>query len=293
MTESPPFSASLADLAIRAGMVCIAGSGGKTTLMYRLGRMLAARGLGVVCSSTTKIFSPSAEESPLFGVFARMADAPLPPKPFCVTLAASWLDNPAQPAPAAYGAGPSPPPGNPPEILTGSAACPDPSGRGKVRGYEPGAAEAFWRLHRADALLLEADGAAGRPLKAPAPHEPAIPAATGLVIAVLGLAGLGLPLDMNAVWRPEIFAALSGLAPGEAVTPRAAAGVVRHPRGLFQNSPAGCARVLFLNGAETATARAAGIALAQEVLRPPGCPVDGIYMGSARRAEDSACIHPA
>ena len=46
----------------------------------------------------------------------------------------------------------------------------------------------------ADYVLVEADGAKGLPLKAPAEHEPVIPAEAKLVVAVAGLDGLGNPI---------------------------------------------------------------------------------------------------
>ena len=54
----------------------------------------------------------------------------------------------------------------------------------------------------ADAALVEADGARRLPLKAPAEHEPVIPREARLVVAVLGLDGIGKPIA-EAAHRPE------------------------------------------------------------------------------------------
>ena len=54
-------------------------------------------------------------------------------------------------------------------------------------------------------LLVEADGARRLPLKAPAAHEPVIPAWASSVIVVAGLSGLGKPLSTDWVHRPERF----------------------------------------------------------------------------------------
>ena len=74
---------------------------------------------------------------------------------------------------------------------------------GKVYGAPPG--WFGWALDAvdADALLIEADGARGLPLKAPYPHEPVIPPETSLVIPIASLAVLGQPLDDEHVYNPE------------------------------------------------------------------------------------------
>ena len=100
-------------------------------------------------------------------------------------------------------------------------------------------------------LLIEADGARQKTLKAPAEHEPAVPAWVDRVIVVAGLSALGRPLDEATVHRPERFAALSGLRLGDAITADSLVTVLRHPQGGLQGLPAGAERVLFLNQAET------------------------------------------
>src|SRR5215216_6107045 len=59
-------------------------------------------------------------------------------------------------------------------------------------------------------LLIEADGSREKPLKGWAEHEPPIPSFVGLVVHVIGLSGLGKPLNDESVHRPEIFSTLSG-----------------------------------------------------------------------------------
>lgn len=64
-------------------------------------------------------------------------------------------------------------------------------------------------LSEADAVLVEADGAAGRPLKAHRPHEPVIPVCSDLTVCVVGASGLGKPA-IEACHCPELFCALAG-----------------------------------------------------------------------------------
>src|SRR3970282_1668065 len=54
-----------------------------------------------------------------------------------------------------------------------------------------------------DLLALEAHASALRPFRPPAEHEPAVPEAATLVIAVVGADVFGRPLDPACVHRPE------------------------------------------------------------------------------------------
>ena len=283
-------------------MVTIIGSGGKTTLMHSLARAYAAQ-RAVLCTTTTKLWEPLPEECPFCLLPSLPYTQDITTGPLALhfpngtgmcTIASAYAEQPAK-----QGANfPHP-----------QAMLPHGTPRKKIIGYSPEALDIWWPTvqatpacphgpsHAAPApniLLVEADGSAGRPLKAHSPKEPLIPAATQVVIGVVGLWGLGQPLHENTVWRPEIFAGRSGLCLGAPVTPHALAQVITHAHGLFSRSPATARTILFLNGAETP----AGLALAQEVTqevtqimtqattntpqRSPGTPYLTVFAGSAR-----------
>ena len=67
-------------------------------------------------------------------------------------------------------------------------------------------------LREADHVIVEADGAAGRPLKAHRPWEPVIPACTDLTVCLAGASGLGRPVS-EACHCPDLFASLAGITP--------------------------------------------------------------------------------
>ena len=96
-------------------------------------------------------------------------------------------------------------------------------------------------------FLVEADGAARKPLKAPAAHEPVLPEPLGCCVAVVGLDSVGQPLDDGHVHRSALVCAAAGQEPGSPVTPATLACLVEHPEGLFRNCPAGCRRLVFAN----------------------------------------------
>ena len=110
----------------------------------------------------------------------------------------------------------------------------------------------------ADYVLAEADGAAGRPMKAHAPHEPVIPAGADQVICVVGASGFGQPVS-QAAHRPELYARLAGIGPDTPITPAAAAAVLGL-EGLHSR--------VYVNQADTAGRLSAG----RELQRLLPCP---------------------
>lgn len=123
-----------------------------------------------------------------------------------------------------------------------------------------------------DYVLVEADGSAGRPLKAHAPHEPVIPAEAGNVILVVGASGFGRPVR-EAAHRPERYAALAGAGLEEPVSPAMAAAVVR-AEGLHDR--------VYINQVETPCCLADAKRFAQYM----DCPV---LAGSLQREEYQIC----
>ncbi len=124
----------------------------------------------------------------------------------------------------------------------------------------------------ADYVLVEADGSAGRPMKAHAPHEPVIPPEAGQTVLVVGATGFGRPV-IEAAHRPERYAALAGVLKEAAITPETEAAVLL-AEGLHTR--------VFINQAERGQALAHAAALERLV----GCPV---LAGSLQREEYVVC----
>ena len=125
---------------------------------------------------------------------------------------------------------------------------------------------------RFDYVLVEADGAARRPLKALAPHEPVIPSEADQTICVVGASGFGRPIA-EAAHRPERYAVLAGVRSTEAATPETEAAVLE-TEGLHTR--------VYINQAEMPGALAAAKALAALL----DCPV---LAGSLQRKEYFLC----
>ncbi|MBF0523810.1 MAG: putative selenium-dependent hydroxylase accessory protein YqeC [Deltaproteobacteria bacterium] len=197
-------------------MICLVGAGGKTTLMFALARHLARSGHRVVTTTTTRIFPPDDRQSPALiladGVkdFRPAIHRELAHKGH-VTLAARL------------------------------------TAEGKLVGLDP---EFLCRLYEDDVvdyLIIEADGAAGRSIKAPAAHEPVLPAAATLVIPLVGLDAVGRPIDDGLVFRLDHFCSVVGKSRGQIITPADVANLLTSPQGSLRNIPPQSRVIPFLN----------------------------------------------
>ena len=125
---------------------------------------------------------------------------------------------------------------------------------------------------RFDYVLVEADGAARRPLKAHAPHEPVIPPEAVQTICVVGASGFGQPIS-EAAHRPERYARLAGVPETAEAAPVTEAAVLR-AEGLHDK--------IYVNQVETLWELASARTLAALL----DCPV---LAGSLQRKEDFPC----
>jgi molybdenum cofactor cytidylyltransferase len=115
-------------------------------------------------------------------------------------------------------------------------------------------------------LLIEADGSRQHPLKAPTDHEPPIPDFVDMVVVVAGLSSIGKPLSPDSVYNPEGFSALGRLATGKMINPQAITNVLNHPSGGLKNIPVAARRVALLNQCDSAELQSVGQALAEKLI---------------------------
>lgn len=236
------------------GVIGLIGGGGKTSLLFALGRAFAAAGDTVLLTTTTRMFLP--EKS-------RDLDVVLTEDPGALEPVRSG---------AVYAARPP------------TEATPD-----KVRGFSAAEVDALRDRPVADWIVAEADGAARRPLKAPAAAEPVVPSRTAYAVAVLGLGCMGRPFADDVVFRLAETAALTGLAEGERITPAAVARLVVHPDGMFKGAPPAARRIVFCNQSDLPGAQEAGEALARELARTHPGRVHDFLIGSLQ-AKGLRCL---
>lgn len=114
-------------------------------------------------------------------------------------------------------------------------------------------------------LLIEADGARQKALKAPEEHEPVIPDFVDTVVVMAGLSGLGKPLSDEWVYEAERFKRISESATQEIVTEEIITKVLAHEDGGLKNIPAKARRIVLLNQADTPELQASGSRMAQNL----------------------------
>src|SRR5262249_5187556 len=114
-------------------------------------------------------------------------------------------------------------------------------------------------------VLVEADGSAHKPFKAPLEYEPVVPSSTTLLIAVVGVDALGQPLDAEHIHRPQRVAELSGAILGEPLTAEAIASVLVHRLGPLRDAPHGARTLVLLNKADSPERVAAAREIARAV----------------------------
>jgi len=159
------------------------------------------------------------------------------------------------------------------------------NGEEKVSGPSPDWLDKWWEDKLVDYFLIEADGASGRPVKAPAPHEPVIPLSTTDLIGVIGIDALGLSLQEENVFRSEIFSQLTGLKLGEKIGIEALSLLICHREGLFKGAPQDCRRHLFINKVEDSKDLKMAEELTFQVLKICHRRISDIIIGTAGQNE--------
>lgn len=229
--------------------IALVGGGGKTSLMFALARELLSQGRRVVTGTTTKILYREAQSCP------------------CVILPASgtrWHEN-MRDALETHGL-----------VFVDKGVLES----GKVEGIHPGVADLIYQDPEVDFLIIEADGSAGRPVKAPAAHEPVIPRSATTVIALMGLDALGKTLVPEVVFRLELFEEMTGLKSGDRLTLHALAMPFQAPGGLFKGVDPSARRAVFLNKADLLHDQKEALELADILLNSSATPVDTVAIGS-------------
>lgn len=194
-------------------VISLVGAGGKTTLLYALGRELSALRCGTILTTTTKILEPV--PSPFFLQF-------LSPE---LRVVKKWVTKHLHHHQC---------------LLLARKRLPD----GKLEGICPEWVEELFLMGGVSNIVNEADGAAGRPLKAPREGEPVIPDNTTLLVPVMGIDGMGRPLNEETVFRSAIASRLLNVPMGSMVTKETVARLMME---LIKQGPAGTRVIPLIN----------------------------------------------
>jgi molybdenum cofactor cytidylyltransferase len=214
-------------------IVSLVGAGGKTTIMFALGKEAGEVGLKTILTTTTKINYPV--EHNISVIVSDQRD----------TLVSQVKKALAETNVIVVG--------KRIEAISGSASA-------KLIGLDYDMLSALGATD-ADLIVVEADGAAGRAFKAPADHEPVIPLNSTIVIPVVGVDCIGQPLNAEYAHRPEAIAAITGVEIGAIITPEMVAQVFTCGDGYRKGMPPQARWIPFINKADTE----ADLSLAREI----------------------------
>jgi probable selenium-dependent hydroxylase accessory protein YqeC len=232
--------------------IALVGGGGKTTLMFALTDELRHNGKRVFASTTTKVWHREALEYE---------------KLLLVEDDGDWKNKKAEGLSIERSA------------FVGKSIL----DTGKVEGISATLADEIFHDSNVDYLVVEADGSAGHPLKAPAEHEPVIPSSVTMVVAMMGLEAMSARLDEATAFRVEQVRSITGLEPGGLLTPSALAAVFLHPAGLFKGTPDRARRVVFLNKGDLIEEDRKAEELADILLADAANKIDRVVLGSIRQ----------
>jgi probable selenium-dependent hydroxylase accessory protein YqeC len=221
----------------QGGVISLVGAGGKTSLMFRLARELSRQGVVVLTTTTTKIYMPTRKQSSVV-IVSDCAKAVL-------RQASIYAKHHRH-------------------ISAGSRIL---HLQDKLKGFPPDVIDNIWQSGIFRWIIVEADGAAGRPVKAPATHEPVIPRCTQWVVGVVGLQAIGKPLNAKWAFRPQLVSQVTGLAEGSILTESAIVDLLSDQNGILKDAPADATRLAFLNQADSQGQLESGKKIAQMLVR--------------------------
>jgi probable selenium-dependent hydroxylase accessory protein YqeC len=232
-------------------VISLVGAGGKTTLMYRLAGELFLKGKRVVTTTTTKILEPVSGET--VSLFIHQDEEAL--KQFVhnqldkykhITLIRERLES------------------------------------GKLKGISSSLVNDLSSLSEIDYVIVEADGAAGRPVKAPREGEPVIPSSTTLVVGILGVDGAEREVNEENVFRAERVSNLTGVPIGEKMTDEAMAILINHPEGIFKGAPPSSRLIAFINKVDVPNGVVRAKDIAQKIIERKHPQIERVVLGQLK-----------
>jgi probable selenium-dependent hydroxylase accessory protein YqeC len=232
-------------------MISLSGAGGKTTLMFRLAKELFLAGKKVVTTTTTKILEPASRET--ISLFIHRDEKEL--NQFVqkhldeyrqITIAREKLES------------------------------------GKLKGVSSDLLNDLWSSNEIDYIITEADGAAGRSVKAPREGEPVIPSSTTMVVAILGVDGVGMEVIEDNVFQSKRVSKLTGIPIGEKMTEEAMAVLMTHPEGIFKGAPSSSRVISFLNKVDILNGVAKAKGMAQKIIQKKHPQIERVILGQLK-----------
>jgi probable selenium-dependent hydroxylase accessory protein YqeC len=233
-------------------VISLVGAGGKTTLMFRLAKELSQGGRCVVTTTTTKILEPTSGETNFLFID--------PDEDKVNHFVQSCLDQ-----------------------YRHITLAKEKLESGKLKGVSPDLINELSKCPGVDMIIIEADGAAGRSVKAPREKEPVIPSNTTLVVAILGVDGLQKELNEEHVFQPGRVSKITGIPEGRRITDEAMALLITHPEGIFKGAPPSSRVVAFLNKVDIPNGMDKGKRISQKILKKGHRQIERVVLGQLKK----------
>lgn len=217
------------DLPLDSSLISIVGGGGKSALLFALGRWLPGR---VLLTTTTRIFRTQIKRA--------VASCELASEGFEKVLA-----------------------NGPSGLLIVDRVEGD-----KAMGVSPLLPAEWLSREDVQHVIVEADGSRMRPTKAPGEHEPVIAVGSTHVVVVVGIDALDASIA-QATHRAELVCALLDLEDKARLGTEELARLIRHERGGLKDVPEAARVIVVVNKVESDQQRADAAAIALSILQEP------------------------
>jgi probable selenium-dependent hydroxylase accessory protein YqeC len=187
-------------LSAEKGLICLVGAGGKKTVLYRLAAAHSGR-VGITATVHVHPFPRTLDAAKVVGDETTVV-------PRVIEAAKTSAD---------------------------VAFALESAKRGRLGGLSCRQVIHLYERIGFDAVLIKADGARGRRIKAPGSNEPQIPDGASTVIPVVSARAIGQALTEQVAHRPECVEAVTGARPGGLITSDHVARLLASEEGSLKN----------------------------------------------------------
>jgi len=225
---------------VKSDVLSIVGAGGKTTMLFKLSEELRGRSK-ILVTTTTKIYLPAIDK---YDFICTDTNALLK----CFSIKENGI------------------------YVLGTGI----NDENKVMGLSYKDLDKV--LPHFDYILIEADGAKEKQLKAWNEFEPVIYGKTTKTIGIIDVQALGIVVNEDSVHRSKIFCEITGAHEGEIVKIEHLVELILNPEGLFKGAKG--EKILFINKVEEPNDLILAKLLAAEIKLNPRTLIDKVIIGS-------------
>jgi probable selenium-dependent hydroxylase accessory protein YqeC len=215
-------------------LISFVGAGGKTTLIFVLAQALKDFGKKVLVTTTTKILLPDENQYDTI-IFDSSNNIEVFKKNYLKTV-----------------------------TCLGNSFSPE---HNKIKGVDDKYIDEIFKAGIFDYILVEADGAKRKSIKASADHEPVIPSETSIVFGIIGLDSIDKTICDENVHRPEIFCSVTNSHLGGTINEDIIVNLILSDKGIFKKAPQSGRKIVILNKADDDLQREKAAAIIGRVRR--------------------------